>query len=112
MRMKQYVRIEKKNGTCLKGSTNGIIKVYIDGSHVIAKQYVLTGDEMQALVDFMREVSELVMGPPVDFEGQDPEDMGDRTGLPKEGDFEVGGYLSTAACDRVDEVLHKHGIKL
>ena len=37
MRMKQYVRIEKKNGTCLKGSTNGIIKVYIDGSHVIAE---------------------------------------------------------------------------
>ena len=62
--------------------------------------------------DFEREVSELVMGPPVDFEGQDPEDMGDRTGLPEEGDFEVGGYLSTAACDRVDEVLHNHGIKL
>lgn len=78
----------------------------------LAKQYVLTGDEMQALVDLMREVKGLAMGPPVDFEGQDPEDLGDRTGLPDEGDFEVGGYLSTAACDAVDEVLHNHGIKL
>ena len=35
--MKQYVRIEKKNGTCLKGSAVGEIRVYIDGSHVIAE---------------------------------------------------------------------------
>ena len=35
--MKQYVRIEKKDGTCLKGSAVGEIGVYIDGSHVIAE---------------------------------------------------------------------------
>lgn len=59
----------------------------------LAKQYVLTADEMQALVDFMREVAGLVMSP----HGEDTE---------------VEGYLSIKVCDAVDEVLHTHGIKL
>jgi hypothetical protein len=35
--LKQYVRIEKKDGTCLKGSTNGEIRVYIADGHVVAE---------------------------------------------------------------------------
>jgi hypothetical protein len=59
------------------------------------KQYLLSGDEMKALVDFMREVAGLAMSPTTDH-----------------GEIEVEGYLDAKICDAVDEVLHNHGIKL
>jgi hypothetical protein len=62
----------------------------------LPKQYVLTGDEVQALVDFAREVIGLAVE---DDDGKEP------------GYLLVAGQLDTDTIKRFDAIIRHHGFE-